>query len=164
MLSFDRRLRLPRFVYQHLTPDTSAAKVASRVKEEFHEDPLTPPLWRASMDSFKGSGYDRGHMAPAADMKQSQSMMRASFSLSNIAPQHPQLNREYWARLERAIRMLTTEFPHVHVFTGPLFLPHQRGKKWWTEYEVLGDPPTVAVPTHFFKVRKGSGMAPPRRA
>lgn len=53
--------------------------------------------------------------------------------------------------MEGFVRHLTHRFDHVHVYTGPLYLPKRRGDKWIVSYEVLGDG-QVAVPTHIFKV------------
>lgn len=46
-----------------------------------------PDLYKAKLSDYLRSGYDRGHMAPAADCKYSQNAMDETFYLSNIAPQ-----------------------------------------------------------------------------
>jgi endonuclease G len=97
-------------------------------------------------------------MAPAADVKFSQKAMDDTFYLTNMSPQvGVGFNREYWAYLEEFCRKLTNEFKDVYVVTGPLYLPRKDPKfpnpdKWYVQYEVIGNPPNVAVPTHFFKV------------
>ena len=58
----------------------------------------------ASLSDYKGSGYDRGHLAPAGDMKWSRSAMSQSFFLSNMSPQLPAFNRGIWRSLESAVR------------------------------------------------------------
>ena len=81
--------------------------------------------------------------------------MDATFALSNMCPQVGDgFNRDYWAHLEDFCRRLTLKFPSVRVVTGPLYLPRkdERDGKWRVSYEVIGSPPNVAVPTHFFKV------------
>lgn len=58
-----------------------------------------------------------------------------------------------WAHVENFCRSLTKSFPDVYVFTGPLYLPHQESDgKFYVKYQVIGNPPNVAVPTHFYKV------------
>jgi endonuclease G len=53
---------------------------------------------------------------------------------------------------------LTQKYASVRVFTGPLYLPRQYPDgKWRVTYEVIGNPPSVAVPTHFFKVIVAEG-------
>ena len=81
--------------------------------------------------------------------------MDSTFVLSNMCPQVGDgFNRDYWAHLEEFCRELVRKYPSVRVITGPLYLPRQdEGTgKWKVEYEVIGHPPNVAVPTHFYKV------------
>lgn len=166
VVSYDARTRLPRWVYERLTADSLRGSERRRGKEFREETAIEEPL-RARLADFAGSGYDRGHMAPAGDLKGSASAMRDSFSLANVAPQDPELNREYWNRLECFLRDLARQHRAVHVFTGPLFLPKPEGQDMVVSYKVLGTS-RVAVPTHFFKVvlveRDREGAAPERLA
>ena len=103
--------------------------------------------------SRRRSGFDRGHLAPAADHKDSQKAMDDTFYLSNMSPQVGEgFNRDYWADLENYVRSTGKKHPETYVFTGPLYLPHSEsdGKKY-VKYQVIGNTP-VAVPTHFFKI------------
>lgn len=53
---------------------------------------------------------------------------------------------------------MTQKYARVRIFTGPLYLPRQDPDgKWRVTYEVIGSPPSVAVPTHFFKVIVAEG-------
>jgi len=149
-VSYDARLRTARWVYEHLTADTVAGD-ASRENEVFVEEKSIPREFRARLKDYTNSGYDRGHLAPAADMRGDQDAMRDTFALGNVIPQNPELNRRYWSRVEGFVRHLTRRFDHVHVYTGPLYLPKRNGDKWVVTYEVLGDS-QIAVPTHIFKV------------
>ena len=139
------------------------------------DDPGIDPRWRSTNDHYWGSGYDRGHCAPAADFKGDPKALEATFVLSNIAPQvGPGMNRDYWARFERFVKTLATAGnggdeesegeKEVVVFTGPLYLPQRiknsdkrdsspNAPRYEMRHPMLGDPPRlVAVPTHFFKV------------
>jgi len=80
--------------------------------------------------------------------------MDDTFSLSNMCPQVGEgFNRDYWAHFEDFCRRLTGRYPSVRVITGPLYLPKREADgKWRVSYEVIGNPPNVAVPTHFYKV------------
>lgn len=91
---------------------------------------------------------------PAADAKWSQDAMDATFALSNMCPQVGEgFNRDYWAHFEDFCRKLTKKYPSVRIVTGPLYLPKRDPDgKWRVSYEVIGNPPNVAVPTHFYKV------------
>ncbi len=81
--------------------------------------------------------------------------MDSTFALSNMCPQVGDgFNRDYWAHFEDFCRRLTSFYPSVRIVTGPLYLPKRDAidGKWKVSYEVIGHPPNVAVPTHFYKV------------
>ena len=95
----------------------------------------------ASDADYKGSGYDRGHLAPAADMSFSEQAMLESFYYSNMSPQNPSFNRGIWKRLEEKVRNWAVMYQSIYVVTGP----------------VLSDgniTPTngLAVPNYYYKV------------
>lgn len=155
---YDRRLKVPGWVIEHLTPQSRTAEGGDRKKSFFKEDTQIPEMFRARLQDYFRSGYDRGHQAPAANAKFSQQAMDETFMLTNIAPQTGAgFNRDYWAHFERFCRNLTNNYPSVRVVTGPLFLPRQipGTNKSMVSYEVIGNPPTIAVPTHFFKIVVG---------
>jgi len=150
-LEYDGRTRNAQWVYECLTSENLEGKI-ERENYSFQEDPKIPRMLQNTLADFKGSGFDRGHLAPAADHKSSADAMRDTFYLSNMSPQVPQFNRGYWVKLEKYVRDLTRSCKLVHVTTGPLFLPNleEHGKKY-VKYQVIGKN-NVAVPTHFFKV------------
>ncbi|KAF9162622.1 nuclease [Mortierella sp. AD011] len=154
--SYNRQLRHPNWVAEHLTAESlKGGDGVGRGKSQFMEDSTVPDLYKAKLADYVRSGYDRGHMAPAADCKSSQSAMDETFYLSNIAPQVGKgFNREYWAHFENFCRTLTEKYPDVYVVTGPLYLPYQdpANGKFYVKHEVIGDPPNIAVPTHFYKI------------
>lgn len=88
--------------------------------DNFRSDPFILS-GSASLADYKGSGYDRGHLAPASDMKQSVSAMSESFFLSNMSPQDPSFNRGAWKKLETLIRNWVLEEGSLYVVTGPIF-------------------------------------------
>ena len=152
--SFDRRTRNPHWVAEHITPASLSCKSGDRKHSIFEEDESIPEIFRAKLKDYFRSGYDRGHQVPAADAKWSQEATDATFALSNMCPQVGDgFNRDYWAHMEDFCRRLTHTFPSVRIVTGPLYLP-RRGADgvWRVSYEVIGSPPNVAVPTHFYKV------------
>lgn len=151
---YDRRMRNPAWVAEHLTPEKLKLKGGNRGKSVFIEDETVPPKFRARLSDYLRSGYDRGHQVPAADCKFSQEAMNETFSLTNICPQVGDgFNRDYWAHFEDFCRRLTKEYKSVRILTGPLYLPKQHPDgKWRVTYEVIGTPANVAVPTHFYKV------------
>lgn len=150
-MGYDTRNKNPAWVYECLT-ESSLTGDANRDKCRFKEDTLIPSIFRSTLCDYHRSGFDRGHLAPAANHKCSQMDMDDTFYLSNICPQDQKFNRGYWARFEKYIRDLTKSYSVVHVFTGPLYLPktNSKGEKW-VKYQVIGKN-DVSVPTHFFKI------------
>ena len=71
-------------------------------------------------EDYTRSGYDRGHLAPAGDMKWSAKAMRESFYLSNICPQKPKLNRGIWKDLEEQCRLWALDNGSLLIVTGPV--------------------------------------------
>ncbi|RJE18152.1 nuclease [Aspergillus sclerotialis] len=152
--AYDRRTRNAYWVAEHITPYSLSLNNADRKHSSFVEDTNIPESFRAKLADYFRSGYDRGHQVPAADAKWSQAAMDGTFALTNMCPQVGEgFNRDYWAHFEQFCRDLTKKFPSVRIVTGPLYLPHRDPDgKWRVNYEVIGNPPNVAVPTHFYKV------------
>jgi endonuclease G len=152
--AFDRRTRNPFWVAEHITPESLSTQNGDRKHSVFVEDATIPEMFRAKLKDYFRSGYDRGHQVPAADAKWSQEAMDSTFLLSNMCPQVGDgFNRDYWAHFEDFCRRLTGRYPSVRIVTGPLYLPKREADgKWRVSYEVIGNPPNVAVPTHFYKV------------
>jgi endonuclease G len=143
-LIHDNDTKAATWVAQRMT----TARLATVVKRQdrFIPDPDIPKGSRAELDDYRGSGYDRGHMAPAADMRWSAQAMRESFYLSNMAPQvGVGLNRGLWSDLESMIRRWVASRGELFIYTGPIF---QAAREQLTR---IG-PNQVAVPTHFYKV------------
>ncbi|CAH1785417.1 unnamed protein product [Owenia fusiformis] len=154
VLSYDRRNRTAHWVFEHLNRDnTKHNDNVSRDKCEFFEDDSVHEYFRAKNSDYKKSGYDRGHLAAAANHRHSDSAMQQTFVLSNMAPQVGKgFNRDAWAMLEKYVRSLTKHFVNVYVCTGPLYLPrYENDGKLYVKYEVIGKN-NVAVPTHFYKI------------
>jgi endonuclease G, mitochondrial len=159
VVEYDPRMRVPRWVLEHFNASSMKGD-GTRSSSRFVEDGAIPERFRASLEMFRGSGYDRGHMAPAANHKSSQKAMDDTFVLSNIAPQVGEgFNRDYWARFERFVQDLAyNNCEDVFVVTGPLFLPRPGPTGWRMEHSMLGNPPQLmGLPTHFYKVMVAEG-------
>lgn len=90
--------------------------------DAFTNDPELRVANQADAGTYYRSGYDRGHLAPAADMGFNQKAMQQSFYLTNVVPQNPSLNRGLWAELEREIRQQLRKDKNLYVVTGTLFV------------------------------------------
>lgn len=151
VLAYDSKNRNPQWVFEHLTAENLKGST-KRSQFSFKEDAKIPKIFRATLKDYQKSGYDRGHMAPAANHKSCKEKMSDTFYLSNMCPQNPAFNRGYWAKLEKYVRDLTNEYQDVYVVSGGLYLPYEEANgKRYVKYEVFGEN-NIAVPTHFFKV------------
>ncbi len=92
---------------------------------------------------YTRSGYDRGHLAPAADFRSVPQEMKETFYMSNISPQNRDFNAGIWNDLERMVRVWAQHYGQVYVITGPVLKP---GLK------TIGRINKIAVPEQFYKV------------
>lgn len=96
----------------------------------------------ASPADYSNSGYDRGHLAPAADFDYNKKALTETFYMSNISPQKPELNRGKWKELEEQVRSWATEYDSLWIVTGPVL---EKGLK------KIGSN-RVSVPKYFYKI------------
>lgn len=87
--------------------------------DNFKPDPKVK-TGTANNNDYSGSGYDRGHLAPAADMGWSPTAMAESFYYSNMSPQNQSFNRGIWKKLEELVRNWAIENDNVYIVTGPV--------------------------------------------
>ena len=138
------------FVIYKLTAREALIKEAQRTNR-FRRDPEIP-TGSATTADYRRSGYDRGHLAPAADMAFSVQTMADSFFMSNMSPQKPAFNRGIWKRLEEQVRQIAIREKAIYVVTGPI-LPKKK--------TVTIGANQVTVPTHYYKVI--FDLTPPRK-
>ncbi|MFC6590764.1 DNA/RNA non-specific endonuclease [Deinococcus lacus] len=137
--AYDPGRKVPLVVMEHLHAPELADNVART--DNFQPDPDLKESESAALSDYRRSGYDRGHMAPAADFTATEQAMAESFYLSNIVPQNHELNAGVWAALESATRACAKDLGDVYILTGPVF----EGRS-----KVIGE--GVAVPSSVFKV------------
>ncbi|MCH8082409.1 MAG: DNA/RNA non-specific endonuclease [Proteobacteria bacterium] len=139
LLSFNQTTGVADWVMERLSASALSGD-ADRSFSHFKSDPDL--AGGPALSDYRGSGYDRGHLAPAADMKWDQRAMDQSFYLSNIAPQvGAGFNRGIWARLEAKIRGWTRTKGDIIVITGPVYYDYR---------PVIGG--RVVVPDAYFKI------------
>ena len=105
---------------EHLTTVQIMSAGMIRRHCRFRLDAELEPGTRAELD-YRRSGWDRGHMAPDADMPHDDNAQLESCDLANAVPQAPRLNRGIWARIEEHVRRLALSHGDVFVVTGPGF-------------------------------------------
>jgi len=139
-LSYNEKYEQANWVYYSLT-DSMVIKGGSERSNKFKEDKMVSTGSAKSADYTK-SGYDRGHLCPAADMDFNPIAMEESFLMSNICPQAPDFNRGIWKELETEVRDWAKKEHKLYVVTGPVF---NDNKGTIGQEEVL-------VPGYFFKI------------
>ncbi|CUJ95363.1 DNA/RNA non-specific endonuclease [Achromobacter xylosoxidans] len=133
--------KTPVFVAERLNRENLAQAKGLHRTDKFYAEARVPRAERSELDDYRGSGYSRGHMAPAGDMATPEAMAQ-SFSLANMVPQDQSHNAGPWSRIEQDTRQYVMRAAgDVYVFTGPVY----------------GDRPKtigagVAVPTYLYKV------------
>lgn len=138
-LSYNENHEQAEWVYYLLTSEMINGKYQRT--ENFRNDNKVTSGSAHKSDYFK-SGYDRGHLAPAGDMKISSTSMSESFLLSNISPQNPSFNRGGWKRLETQVRSWVLSENEMFVVTGPV-LSNPIGS--------IGSN-SVTIPRYFYKI------------
>ena len=136
---YDEKHEQAKWVFYKLYP--SYLNGPYKRRNDFRADPKVISK-SANHSDYRGSGYDRGHLMPAADMTWSEVALSESFYYSNMSPQHPSFNRGVWKRLESKVRSWCMESDSLFVITGPVVN---------TIFDVIGQN-RVAVPGAYFKV------------
>lgn len=147
--SYNKTTLLPNWVAWHLTAERTEGS-AKRSGVDFAEDTEVPEP-RATDWEYYNSGYDRGHMCPAADNKWSKKAMEESFLFTNMCPQNGNLNRGDWNEMEMACRKWAKKYGDLYIVCGPILY---KGK-----HKTIGKN-KVVVPEAFFKVVLRTGDDP----
>lgn len=147
-LNFNPKLHIPNWVSWELTVNETEGK---EPRGKFSADAKVKGC--AQPKDYTGSGYDRGHMVPAADMKWSADAMQKCFYMTNMCPQAHTLNGGTWKKLEEKCRLWAQADSAIIIVCGPVLSPEPD--------EYIGET-GVAVPKAFFKVICSPYANPPR--
>jgi endonuclease G len=139
-LSYDTIHHLAKWAIYTLSKENVANKVAER-KNKFTPDPLLPYSTNLDKD-YKNSGFDKGHLVPAADMAFSETTMNESFYFSNTTPQYPSFNRGIWKKLEDKVRKWAVEKNQIIIITGAIICD---SLKSFGEHK-------ISIPYYFYKI------------
>jgi endonuclease G len=132
----------PIYVAERLTKQALQNSESIPRTNLFFEEARLPHADRAQLDDYKGTGYDRGHMAAAGNMGTEESKAQ-SFSLANMVPQNPENNQNAWRKIESDTRKYAMRAEgDIFVITGPVFE---------SEHPTIGSN-QVWVPQHLFKL------------
>lgn len=138
-LSYSEPNEQAEWVYYELTAEMVRGN--QKRTDDYRPDEKVTTI-SAQIDDYKGSGYDRGHLCPAGDMKLSYKSMSESFYLSNMSPQIKEFNDGIWNDLENKVRSWALVKGELYVVTAGV-LTSNMGK--------IG-PDGVTVPKYFYKV------------
>ena len=141
-VSFNMEMNIPNWVAWRL--DTEKLIERESRNDKFLPDPDIEPSLAITTDEYKHSGWDRGHMCPAADNKYHWRAMDQSFYMTNVCPQNHNLNRGDWKELEDACRKWAEHEP-VYIVCGPILYKQPR-------YGYIGKNHSIRIPDAFFKV------------
>ncbi len=141
-LSFSDAHKQSEWMAYELSYNLLEQKVATR-HSSFSED-KNIKTGSAKPSDYTKSGYDRGHLVPAADMAFSEIGMRQSFLMSNVSPQLPAFNRGVWKELEEQVRDWVKANRHMYIITGAILTK--------PEIDRIGRNKQIPVPSHFYKV------------
>lgn len=117
IVSYNSEWKIPNWVAWELTSDETDAKIPR--EDSFCEDPDFSGA-QASLEDYRGSGYSRGHMAPAADMRWNEDAMKECFYLTNMCPQNASFNSGNWGQLERQCREWAQKEGTIWIVCGPI--------------------------------------------
>jgi len=141
ILSYNELHEQPNWVFYKLFPsDLNCLDKATR-KNKFKSD-IDITTGSASLEDYKGSGYDRGHLKPSADETCNQDLMNETFLMSNMSPQHPSFNRGIWKSLESHVRDLVKDYDSLYVYTAGVLS---------NNLSTIGDN-KVTVPNMYYKI------------
>lgn len=141
LVSYNSKTRIANWVAWKLIPERLEGNTGRT--DNFRPDPGLPQEKAVTTQDYKGSGWDRGHLCPAGDNKWSRQAMIESFYMTNICPQHHNLNRGDWNELEQKCRKWVKKDSCLYIVAGPIF--YNRKPQTIGEHK-------VAVPDAFFKV------------
>lgn len=139
-LSYSEAHEQAEWVYYELTASEASNAKYKRTNNFRADSKVT--TGSASLSDYKGSDYDRGHLAPASDLAFSSTAMSESFYMSNMSPEHPSFNRGVWKQLESLVRAWATEKSVLYVATGAILE---------TGLSTIG-PNRVSIPGYYYKV------------
>ncbi len=90
-------------------------------RPNFYTETEIPSEYQILYSDYTGSGYDRGHLAPDADFDYNEEDLDLIYSLANIIPQDPNVNRYFWIKAEYQERLVAASLGELNVINGVVF-------------------------------------------
>lgn len=114
---YSDKLKDPVISAQHLTAEDVKGSLQLKRKDAFHSEPKVPKQFESTQKDYHLSGYDIGHMTPSGDAGNAQEQLE-TFSLANMTPQLPDLNRKAWRLMEESVRKKVLAEGDAWIITG----------------------------------------------
>jgi len=140
-MSYNEEHEQPEWVAYELRAEQFKRKGVKR-KDNFRPDPKVKTK-SAGLSDYKRSGYDRGHLVPAGDMKFNERAMSETFYMSNMSPQIRNFNGGIWRELEEQTRDWAQKYKHLYVVSGPVLTVRPLGEIGRND---------VSIPRSYYKV------------
>lgn len=154
--SYNAEYKIPNWTFYELTLTETMGRLSR--SNNFQPDPNISYKESAQLSDYRGSGYDRGHMAPSMDFNWDAEIEDESYYLSNMCPQGHDFNSGIWLDLEHQVRRWAERDSAICVACGPILPRKDKNGKLINpvtgeEYQIktIGRS-KVLVPEHFFKV------------
>lgn len=141
-ISYNKDYLIPNYVGEKLVYSMTVG--SEKRQPGFYPETILPIIYQTKSKQYTKTGYDRGHLAPAADFKWNKLAMYDSFSMANVAPQWPSVNRGNWQQLEDRVRKMSKDVDTLYVITGTIV---NKPLKY-----ISGN---IVVPTYFYKAILG---------
>lgn len=138
-ICYDKKLKAARAVAYSLRGDRVKKSIKKRPR--FYDERSIPRSYRATYSDYTHSGFDRGHLANDASFDWSKTSLNATYSMANIVPQYPNVNRHLWLAAEKFERYVAIKAGTADVLNIVKYTPHPNriGKD------------NIAVPSGFYK-------------
>ncbi len=117
-------------------------KTNIKKRESFYTEKNLPKKYRSSTKDYEYSGYDRGHLAPDASFDYDEKVVRKTYTMANVVPMAPNINRKSWFKAEKLERKVAAGLGMVNILNGVVYSsnPMRIGRN------------KIAVPTGFWKI------------
>lgn len=146
-LGYNNSLGAAMWVSWHLSPQWRGG--AER-QDDFRPDPDLPTgFFKANSSSYTGTGFDRGHQCPSEDRDGSISMNSATFVMTNMLPQAPNVNQDCWVKMENYLRSLVNGGDEIYIISGGYGVGGSGNNGGTTNHIANG---SITVPKRLWKI------------
>ena len=141
-LSYSEKWEQPKWIFYTLKKSDINCSTKIKRKNYWFQNDYNIKTGSSTLEDYKNTGYDRGHLKPSADESCDLNQMKETFLMSNMSPQLPEFNRYIWKNLESYVRKNVFDYDSIQIVTGG----NLNEKLAYIGINKVG------VPKHFYKV------------